>query len=400
MVSLKQKHKDAIRKYLYKYSGRLKTELEGDWRAEREERIKEFHKLLGKKKIDRLSINDFIKIVKSLWASNIWVNKDYLVKKILDSSDIKEIRTELKELIHGSSPISERFDRFKSTIKGLGPSSITEILVFMDPDKYCLWNDKPKNVLPFLGIDDLLPEKVFKYPLNGNDYVNCNDLLKQIGEEIEKMGFKNIDFLDIDIFMWLLFVKEIKTLSKRKKPGEDLVIKEKIKINANDLTHWDIIGILSELGNLLGYDTYVADPAKKSDFLNKKLGDLALLKEIPAFTYERYLDTVKNVDAIWFKEEFPSVCFEVEHTTGVTLGLLRLYQIRNFTNAKFFVIAPSNIIGKYKVEISKDPFYKIKNRYNFRSYEDLIKFYLEAKNYHEIRELFFSKGGNNSSKRE
>ena len=392
MINLKQKHKDAISKYLDKYSGKLKAELEGDWRAERDTRIKEFRDLLGKKNIDKLSSKDFTKIVKGLWASNIWVNKDYLVKKILDSSNINEIRTELKELIHGGSPISERFDRFKSKIKGLGPSSITEILVFMEPDKYCLWNDKPKNVLPFLGIDELLSEKVFKYPLNGEDYVKCNDLLKQIGEEIEKGGFKNIDFLDIDIFMWLLFIEEVKKLPKEKKKEQEKPGEEKVKIYVDKLTHWDVIGILTELGNLLGYDTYIADRSKKSEFMDKKLRDLAQLKEIPPFTYEKYLDTVKNVDAIWFKEEFPSMCFEVEHTTGVTLGLLRLYQLRNFTNVRFFVIAPSNIIAKYKVEISKDPFYKIKNRYNFRSYEELMKFYLEAKNYHEIKDAFLSKG--------
>jgi len=387
---LSLKHKESISKYLAKYGERLKAELQGDWREEREERIKEFHNLLGKKTIDKLASRDFSRLVKSLWASNIWVNKDYLVKKILDPSNINEIRAELKELIYGNSPISERFDRFKSTIKGLGPSSITEILVFMVPEKYCLWNDKPKNVLPFLGIEELLPDRVFKYPLNGKYYVSCNEVLKQIGQELEKAGFKNIDFLDIDIFMWLLFIEEVKKLPKEKRKKVEAKEVE-VKIDIDSLSHWDVIGILTEVGNLLGFDTYVADPSKKSAFLDKKLGDLAQLKEIPSFTYERYLDTVKNVDAIWFKEEFPSLCFEVEHTTGVTLGLLRLYQIRNFTNARFFVIAPSNIIGKYKVEISKDPFYKIKNRYIFRSYKELIKFYSEAKSYHKIKDDFLKK---------
>lgn len=396
MIELEKKHRESIREYLEKYREKLKSELVGEWREEREDRIEQFRKLLDKKKIDKLTQINFGKIVKSLWASNIWKNKDYLVKKILNSSDIEKIRVELKELLYGRNPLNERFDRFKSNIKGLGPSSMTEILVFFNPKKYCLWNDKPKNVLPFLGIDELLPEKVFKYPLNGDDYEKCNEVLRLIGKELEKRGFKDIDFLDIDIFMWLLFGEEVRKLpkEKKKKPREKVIKKEKVKIDINKLTHWDVIGILLELGNLLGYDTYSADPSKKSDLLGKKLGDIAQLKEIPAFTYERYLDTVKNVDAIWFKEEFPSLCFEVEHTTGVTIGLLRLYQIRKFTNAMFFVIAPSSIIGKFKTEISKDPFYRIKSRYNFRSYEELSRFYSEAKSYYGIKNSFFNEGEN------
>jgi len=30
------------------------------------------------------------------------------------------------------------------------------------------------------------------------------------------------------------------------------------------------------------------------------------------------LDTIKHIDVIWFQDEFPVCCFEIEHTTGVT----------------------------------------------------------------------------------
>lgn len=386
MIELKKEQRELIHKYIEKYKEKLRQELEGEWRLEREKRIKYFRKIFNKKRINNLTEDDFAFIIKNLWASNIWTNKDYLVEKILSSNGIQQIRNELRELIYGSLPLNKRYDRFKNNIKGLGSSSITEILVFIDPKKYCLWNDKPKNVLPFLRIDNLLPDRVFKYPLNGKDYLKCNKVLKSIGKEIEKKGFKDIDFLDLDIFMWLLFLEEIKKFPKEKEKEAKIETKEKIfKIEIDKLSHWDVIGILLELGNLLDYDTYIADPSKKSGLLGIKLGEIAQLKEIPPFTYKKYVDTVKNVDVIWFKSEFPSMCFEVEHTSGVTLGLLRLYQIRSFTNTKFFIIAPSEIIEKFKNEISKDPFYEIKSRYNFKSYEELAKFFIEAKSYHKIK---------------
>ncbi len=148
------------------------------------------------------------------------------------------------------------------------------------------------------------------------------------------------------------------------------------------------MAILFELGNLLGFATYTADSSRKSDIIVKSLADIALLKEIPQFRYQRHLDMVKNVDVIWFKDDFSAYCFEVEHTTGVTMGLLRLYQIRNFTNARFLVIAPSEIISRFQNEITKDPFYEIKNRYVFKSYEELIELFEEAKKYHELKNKF------------
>ena len=259
----------------------------------------------------------------------------------------------------------------------------------MNPREYGIWNDKPKNVFPLLGMKDLLPERVFKYQLDGRDYVLCNEILKQIAKEIERHGFEDIDLLDVDILMWLLFLEVVKKEPKPDKPEKEKKPKpKKLSIAASKLSHWDAMALLLELGNLLGFETYTADPSRKSEILETTLGEMALLKEIPPFTYQRHLHTVKNVDVIWFRDEFPAYCFEVEHTTGVTMGLLRLYQIRNFTNAKFFVIAPSEIISKFQTEISKDPFHKIKTRYVFKAYEDLIEFFEEAKKYHELKDGF------------
>jgi hypothetical protein len=394
MISkLSSEQKERIVGYIEKFKGRLKVELsDKGWEKERKERTVLFQKLLGKRNINKLNEKDFGKIIKTLWASQIWGNKEYLIKKILKDNGLPKIRKELRELLYGTDSIEKRFNRFRQNIKGLGPASITEILVFVFPSKYCLWNDKPKNVLPVLGMKNLLPDRVFKYSINGKDYVKCTKVLDLIRKELESVGFKRVDFLDVDIFMWLLFSEVV----KKQETEKEIVapeIKREIKIDTNKLSHWDVMGILLELGNLLGFDTYVADPVKESNLLGKTLGEIALLKEIPPFTYQRHLDTVKNVDVIWFRDEFPAYCFEVEHTTGVTIGLLRLFQIRNFTNARFFVVAPSNIISKFQTEITKDPFYRIKTRYNFKSYEELVLFYEEAKKYHKIKDEFL--GGEN-----
>jgi hypothetical protein len=44
---------------------------------------------------------DFRKIIASLWAFVGWTNKDYVADRVLTYKDVKELRSELKELLYG-----------------------------------------------------------------------------------------------------------------------------------------------------------------------------------------------------------------------------------------------------------------------------------------------------------
>lgn len=386
-VQITSRQHDMLRKYVKQFEARLRKELsDAGWRKEREERSAWFQRALSPGNIETLSADEFGKIIRSLWASRLWTNKDYLVANILEQNEMDHIRASLKDLLHSRDPLDQRFDRCK--IKGLGPSSITETLVFFDPQQYCLWNDKPKNVLPLLGMKKLVSDRAYKYPINGRDYVRCNQALGLVRDELASCGFPDLDFLDVDIFMWLLFTEVVK---KQPVIPSAPLSEPEIKPEPTGLVltdHWDAVACLVELGNLLGYDTYVSDPGKTSTLFSKKLGDLADLQDIPPFTLERYLDTIRYVDVIWFRDEFPAACFEVEHSTNVTKGLLRLFQIRRFTDARFFIVAPTSVRSKFDTETSKDPFHQIRNRYNFRSYDELATFYTQAKTYHALKRDF------------
>jgi len=390
VVELTEQQRSKITGYVDRFRDRFEHELSGEgWVKERKEREELFLRLLGEDHIFELTEAEFRQVLASLWANQLWTNKDYPADRVLKHATLERVREELYLLLWGDAPIAERYDSFRRSIKGMGPSMITEILCFVRPKDYPIWNEKPKNVLPRLGMKTLLPDKLYKYQISGDDYARIIEVLDTLRREVESQGFPDMDFMDLDIFIWLLFSEVVKAEEEpREKPQIQVITPVEVEIKGETLDHWDAIALLLELGNLLGYDTYASDPSRKSRVLGKTLGDIARLQDIPAFTYERHLDTVKNIDVIWFREEFPSHCFEVEHTTGVTLGLLRLYQIRNFTQAKFFVVSPSNILSKFKAEITKDPFYTVKHRYHFRSYDDLVVFFEEAKRYHRLHETF------------
>ncbi len=160
---------------------------------------------------------------------------------------------------------------------------------------------------------------------------------------------------------------------------------------------------LLELGNILGYDTYTSDPSKDpgkpfyevveaegyKTTIPRTLGQIATLEKVPTFAPDNILESAREIDVIWFKEDFPVFCFEVEHTTNVKQGLLRQYQIsKHVPNARFYVVAPEEQRTKFEKEVETYPFRQIRNRYAFKSYPEFVEFYDEAWRFYDAKSKF------------
>lgn len=380
-----------IKEYIEEFKSWLKSkEREPEkWQEGREERLKWYSQKLSYQKIDDLTVSDFSKLIKDLWASNVWRNKDYKVKSLIKDNGFEKIKRELKNLLYGKEPIEKRWDNFRASIKGLGPSSISEILTFFNPQEFALINQKPYKVLPLLGME--IP--VVK---DGKSYKKAIESLGKIKNLLLESGIKNADFIITDFFIAYLFYDVFKLPYKRdlseilseketkreKKERVGEIGLEKLEINSHEVAE----AFLLALGNLLGYDTYTPDAGRTIN--GQKLGDIATLKELPVFAPEKVMESAQNVDVIWLKDEWPECFFEVEHTTGVTGGLLRIYQAAEKLNSKFFVIGPEDVLRKFEREVEKSPFNKIKHKYRFRSYKELKEMYLISKKFKEVSEKF------------
>jgi len=365
---------------LHKYASELKKWLDS---PKGKANVKEhrdheayFKEKLSEKNIEKITEDEFRKVFKTLWASNIWGNKDwYLDNRLINQNGFDKIKRELNLLLYGPEDIAERYDRFKSNIKGFGPSSITEILHFVFPDKFCLWNDKPKTVMPFLGLD-ILPNKFFKYGFSsGSEYLQCVKALRVLKDELEEYGIN--DFIDLDILLWYIFenMKPVEKALEVKEPEKP----SQAKIDSHEAAEYYLL----EIGKMLGYLTYTVDVSKS--YQNNRLGDVAILKEIPPFTGERDLSTAKLIDVIWFnEEENPTHCFEVEHSTDIVKGLDRLIQLQHLY-AKFFIVASEDKRSKFESLLTRIQYRKIRDRFNFISYEDLVNLYESALPFHNLR---------------
>ncbi|MCQ4574914.1 MAG: hypothetical protein NOU37_06660, partial [Candidatus Brocadiales bacterium] len=111
-----------------------------------------------------------------------------------------------------------------------------------------------------------------------------------------------------------------------------------------------------------------------------------ILQDIPDFAGQRDKNSARQIDVIWFDEdENPKFCIEVEHTTDITKGLHRLLQLEHF-HVTFVIVATEDKRSKYEIEMNKSPFRKMKERYKFISYEEVLELCEAALNYKKLRD--------------
>lgn len=189
----------------------------------------------------------------------------------------------------------------------------------------------------------------------------------------------------------ILFPNYQKDLSKLKEISKiiNIEIQDDVK-----LTHYDLQAKLILVGSYLNYRTFVPAPDKNKQTVFGVLGDLCTEKEIPEGAIPGLsLNTVKFVDVIWFDEEgYPTHAFEVEHTTDITKGLLRLYQVHKL-RIKMFIISEEINKDKFKREVAKSPFVKIKNEFVFKNYDELDEFFQSVKHFSQMQVRFLTNNG-------
>ena len=323
-----------------------------------------------------LDESGFVRIIENLWSFNMWGSKPKRARKILNDNGIENIRRSLNDLLYGSKPLEERFDDFN--VKYLGMASITEILITMSPDKYALWNDRTRKVLQAAKTTQI-PRSAFKSSkISGSDYAKCNETMREISSILIDEGYQSED-LDLDLFIALTLSILDTSSTKTTKTTETTPPPD------SDMDHWKAIGMITETGNALEFDTYVSDRAKK--YGETTLGEIATQADIP----EQYkgVPGIGRIDAIWFKHELPLYMFEVEDGGNMRDALLRLFNAQGLIS-RFMVVCPAKNKDKFEKWVNIAPFKKYKQRYQFRLFDDLRGMHKAAMDYDRARKRFLT----------
>jgi hypothetical protein len=165
-----------------------------------------------------------------------------------------------------------------------------------------------------------------------------------------------------------------KKLKYRPKPIKakigSVTIPEKIEENeeqeiASKITtdHTEIQWLLLKLGTDMGFDVWVARNDRNKDYKDKKFTDLPKLKnELPLQFDDATNKTIELIDVLWLQGNAIVAAFEVERTTSIYSGLLRmsdLVAMQPNLNIPLYLVAPDDRREKVMTEVNRPTFSKL-----------------------------------------
>ncbi|TAM06713.1 MAG: type II restriction endonuclease [Rhodanobacter sp.] len=115
----------------------------------------------------------------------------------------------------------------------------------------------------------------------------------------------------------------------------------------HDHTHTQIQGWLRDLGRALGYEIWIAANDRSRTHDGGALGDGCLRRLPETLEAHRAADAICLIDVLWLDRSTEQVvaAFEVEHTTSIYSGIVRMLDLAlgvpDHMSARYFLVAPT-----------------------------------------------------------
>ena len=134
---------------------------------------------------------------------------------------------------------------------------------------------------------------------------------------------------------------------------------------ADDRTHTEVQGWLRDLGHALGFDVWIAINDRGRALGDGELAD-GCLEQLPALlTASPGIDAIRLIDVLWLEKAGERVvaAFEVEHTTSIYSGIVRLLDLAlgapgNATGA-LFLVAPNEREEEVRAQLRRPAFQRV-----------------------------------------
>ncbi|HEY5903404.1 MAG TPA: hypothetical protein VIU39_12680, partial [Anaerolineales bacterium] len=138
-----------------------------------------------------------------------------------------------------------------------------------------------------------------------------------------------------------------------------------------EYSHYFYQGLVVEIGNLKGFQTYVPSQDKNRPFGQHRLGDVSSLASLYPFTYDETLRRAQSIDVIWFNaRNFPDSFFEVEHSTDIYNSLLKFVEFQDFrVNCR--IVADDRRRTEFEDKLALSAFEPIRGKIEFWDYDSV-----------------------------
>lgn len=127
--------------------------------------------------------------------------------------------------------------------------------------------------------------------------------------------------------------------------------------------HTQMQYMLLRLGSDMGLDIWVAKNDRNKEVSDQKFGDFPKVKaELPTQFDEATTKTIELIDVLWLKGKAIVAAFEIESTTSIYSGLLRMSDLLamqpNIT-IPIYIVAPDERRAKVITEINRPTFSRL-----------------------------------------
>lgn len=138
---------------------------------------------------------------------------------------------------------------------------------------------------------------------------------------------------------------------------------------------------LAQLGRSMRFQIWIPKADQGRTYQGKALGELSR-SELPPLPFnEEVLRIIRNIDVIWLEDEHPTRLFEVEHTTSIYSGLLRMSDLVTLIpslNIYMYICADAERKDKVRAEVNRPTFSRrsipLIERCRFIPFEELSAF--------------------------
>jgi len=129
---------------------------------------------------------------------------------------------------------------------------------------------------------------------------------------------------------------------------------------AGDRSHTDVQLWLRELGRALGYDVHVAVNDRSRPCEGGRLGDGCLDELPPRLREAPGADAVRLIDILWIRDGDVVAAFEVEHSTSIYSGIVRLLDLAVGAPAsvsrELFIVTPDDRESEVQAQVRRPAF--------------------------------------------
>ena len=291
---------------------------------------------------------------------------------------LDRIKASLYYLLYGEDPIEERFfnvvdQQGSHKLGGVGREFASFLLCVHDNQQYGIWNRPVDEGLKLLR---MTPRRERGEHV-GQIYAKVVSRLKELQE---LGGFADLQFTDefLELLSKEFIGKDV--LTRKEEPPTVSVETEAPEVSEEAINlHTRMQWFLTKIGRWEGHDVWVAVGDRNKTHRGERLVDLTL-DNLPHFAGPNVLDVAQYIDVIWFKANTssPVKFFEIEHSTPIYSGLLRMNDVRiDYPLPEALIVAPKERQSTFEKQIVRRTFnYSgLAEVCRFMTYDDVEKLY-------------------------